>query len=303
MTNVLVVYYSQSGQLKEIANQITAPLASSEDINLVFHRITPVRGFPFPWTKKKFFDVFPESFRQVPCSLKPVPTQILEQKYDLVLLCYTVWYLSPSIPVNSFLKSPEAAQLLNGVPVITISGSRNMWFMAQEKVKALLSANNAKLKGNIALVDRAANLVSVVTIVRWMFSGMKKRHLGIFPLPGVSEKDITDSKRFGRLILRALEEGKLDTLQPKLVRSGAVKISSYLLRVDKTANKIFKKWSALIASKKRSRRTWLKVFNIYLLLAIWLISPIVYILHAITYPFQIRKIKKQTAYFQGVYQQ
>jgi len=160
--------------------------------------------------------------------------------------------------------------------------------------------NNAKLKGNIALVDRAGNLISVVTIVEWMFSGVKSKYLGIFPLPGVSEKDIKDSSRFGEIIKADLKSGNLENLQQKLVLSDAVKISSYLALVDRTGNKIFNKWSNFIKSKKNSRKTWLKVFYVYLFLAIWLISPIVYILHVFTYPLKINKIKKEARYLQGV---
>jgi len=300
MKNVLIIYYSQSGQLESIARNIAKPLLESDEINVTFHVIKPVKPFPFPWNKAAFFDAFPESFLQIPTALQPVPAEILNRKYDLILLNYQVWYLSPSIPVNSFLKSPEAKALLKDTPIVTISGSRNMWAMAQEKVKVLLRENEAQLKGNIALVDRVGNLISVITIVEWMFSGVKKKYLGIFPLPGVSEKDINESTKFGHVLRANLLSGNLDTLQPKLLDKGAVKISSYLITVDKTANKIFNKWSNFISKKKSSRKIWLKVFNIYLLLAIWLISPIVYILHVFTYPLKSQKIKKETQYYQGV---
>jgi len=300
MKNVLVIYYSQSGQLESIARNIAKPFLNSEDINVVFYEIQMERNFPFPWNKAAFFDAFPESFLQIPSLLKPIPTEILNTKFDLVLLNFQVWYLTPSIPVNSFLKSKEAKIILNSTPVVTINGSRNMWVIAQEKVKVLLKLNNAQLKGNIALVDRAGNLISVITIVEWMFSGIKKKYLGIFPLPGVSEKDILDAEKFGEVILSELNENNLDELQQKLVDIDAVKISSYLVSVDKTANKIFNKWSNFIYNRKQTRKFWLKVFNIYLLLAIWLISPIVYILHVVLYPFNINKIKKETIYYQGV---
>jgi hypothetical protein len=300
MKNVLVIYYSQSGQLESIARNIAKPLLNSENINVVFHEIQLEKPFPFPWNNEAFFDAFPESFLQIPTVLKPISEQIMTAGFDLILLNYQVWYLTPSIPVNSFLKSSEAKILLNNTPVVTITGSRNMWFMAQEKVKVLLKENNALLKGNIALVDRVGNLISVVTIVEWMFSGVKKRYLGIFPLPGVSDKDINESAKFGEVILSGLEQNNLDDLQQKLVGIDAVKISSYLVTVDKTANKIFTKWSGFIINKGESRRSWLKVFKVYLLLAIWLISPIVYILHLLTYPLKIKKIKKELEYYKGV---
>lgn len=300
MKRVLVIYYSQSGQLESIARSIAQPLLSSNDFEVVFHEIHLENPFPFPWSKDAFFDAFPESFLQVPTRLKPVPNEILNADYDLVLLHYQVWYLTPSIPINSFLKSPEAKQLLQNRPVVTINGSRNMWVMAQEKVKKLLAENGAKLVGNIALVDRVGNLISVITIVEWMFSGVKKKYLGIFPLPGVSEKDINEASKFGVAIKQHLTDGTLESLQKDLIALDAVKISSYLVSVDKTANKLFSKWANLIISKPETRKKWLKAFNLYLLLAIWLISPIVYILHIFKYPFIIKKIRKETKYYQGV---
>ncbi|NRS88627.1 hypothetical protein HNQ02_001545 [Flavobacterium sp. 7E] len=301
MKNVLIIYYSQSGQLKSIAKNIAKPLLNTEDINVTFYEIELEKPFPFPWNNEAFFDVFPESFLQIPTQLKPVPSEILKQKFDLILLHYQVWYLSPSIPINSFLKSEHAKIILKDTPVVTISGSRNMWIMAQEKIKVLLKNNNAQLKGNIALVDRVGNLISVITIVEWMFSGVKKKYLGFFPLPGVSEKDIEESSKFGDILLSSLQEDKLEFLQDKLVANDAVRISSYLVTVDKTANKIFDKWSNFIFKKEReSRKFWLKLFKVYLLLAIWLISPIVYILHVLSYPFKIKKIKKEIQYYQGI---
>ena len=300
MKNVLVIYYSQSGQLESIARNIAKPLLNSDENNVVFHEIQLEKPFPFPWNKEAFFGAFPESFLQITTEIKPVPVEILNTKFDLILLHYQVWYLSPSIPINSFLKSPEAKILFNNTPVVTISGSRNMWVMAQEKIKVLLKNNNAQLKGNVALVDRVGNLISVITIVEWMFSGVKKKYLGIFPLPGVSEKDIVESSKFGEIIRKNLQNNNFDNLQIQLLEKGAVRISSYLVKVDKTANKIFNKWSNFINNKKSNRKIWLKLFKTYLLLAIWLISPIVYILHVISYPFFINKIRRERIYYQGV---
>jgi len=300
MKNVLVIYYSQSGQLESIARNIAKPLLNSEDIIVTFHEIKLEKPFPFPWSNEAFFGAFPESFLQIPSALKPIPKEVLDVKYNLILLNYQVWYSTPSIPINSFLKSSEAKILLSNTPVVTINGSRNMWIMAQEKVKVLLKQNNAILKGNIALVDRAGNLISVITIVEWMFSGVKKKYLGFFPLPGVSDKDIEESSKFGNIILSSLKENNLDDLQLKLIENDAVRVSSYLVTVDKTANKIFDKWANFIITKTKFRKSWLKVFKVYLLLAIWLISPIVYILHVFTYPINSQKREKEKHYYKGI---
>ena len=71
-------------------------------------------------------------------------------------------------------------------------------------MKKLLVANNSKLVGNIALVDRNMNHISVITIVHWLMGGKKTKMLGIFPKPGVSDNDIEAASRFGLPIKNAL---------------------------------------------------------------------------------------------------
>jgi len=230
-----------------------------------------------------------------------LPDAILNTKFDLVLLHYQVWFLSPSIPITSFLKSSYAVKLLHNTPVVTINGSRNMWFLAQEKVKAMLTHNSAKLVGNIALIDRAPHLVSVLTIVEWMFSGVKKKQWGILPLPGISDKDIAGAQTFGHSIKAALFNNNYQKLQQQLVGQGAVKVSPYLVAIDKKGNYVFGKWAGIIIKKdSKTRQKLLKIFVVYLVLAIWIVSPIVYILHLISYPFKINRIKKETAWYKSV---
>lgn len=304
MKKVLVVYYTQTGQQKEILDRILSQLQKDPGVELTYHKIQPVRDFPFPWDSTSFFDAFPESFLQIPCELNPLPQEIINRNFDLVILGYQVWYLSPSIPVNSFLKSAEGKNILSGRPVITISGSRNMWVMAQEKVKRLLKDCGAELVGNIALVDRNFNHVSLITIVHWMMKGKKDSYLGIFPKPGVSDKDIRESEKFGPPILQHLKENNYEGLQPELVRLEGVIIKPLLVFIDKTGNRIFSKWSAIIRKKglpgDPKRRPWLKAFYIYLWIALWFIAPIVTILFLIlSLPFFL-KLKKETKYYQSV---
>lgn len=300
MKNILVVYYTQSGQLEDIVKSITKPFQQEDEVSITYYQIKMENEFPFPWSKTAFFDAFPESFLQKEAAIVPPSQDILSKKYDLVLLGYQVWYLSPSIPINSFLKSSFAKNILNNVPVITIIGCRNMWVMAQEKMKTLLKSTNSKLVGNIALVDRSINHISVITIVQWMFTGVKKKYLGIFPKPGVSDKDIQEASKFGAIIKKHLKNSHFEGLQNDLVKENAVMIHPFLVEMDTKANKMFKIWANFIINRKKSRNLLLKAFNIYLLVAIWLISPIVYILHLLLYPFKMNKIKKQTAYFKGV---
>lgn len=298
MKNVLVIYYSQSGQLKEIAENISLPL--KEKVNITYYNIETEEKFPFPWDNASFFGAFPETFKQIPSKIIPPTEDILNTKYDLVLLHYQVWYLTPSIPINSFLKSNFAQQLLQNTPVITISGSRNMWAFAQEKVKKLLKDVNAHLVGNIALTDRNINLVSVITVVDWMFSGVKRKTYGFLPLPGVSQEEIQESSKFGNIILPFLLNGDFTQLQEKLIESNAVEYRWFLVSMDKKANKMFTIWSSLILKNPNKRPLLLKFFKGYLFCAIWILSPIVHLIELILFPIRYFSIRKEKKYFQGV---
>ena len=286
MKRILVVYYTQSGQLKEIIDSVLSPLT---EVTIDFLPIDTAEPFPFPWTDEAFFGAFPESYLQIPQPLKPF--QLAHTDYDLVILGYQVWYLSPSIPFNSFLQHPEAKKLLSGKPVITISGTRNMWVMAHQKVKKLLTDCGAHLVGNIALTDRHHNYISVITIVQWLFSGDKnKRYLGVFPKAGVADKDIQGASVYGTLIAPHLQTGDYTGLQQEIVAHGGVHYKRFLLSAEKKGNRLFGIWAKMIYGSKK-RKFLLKCFRIYLYIAIWVLMPIVWLLYWLIYPLFFWKVE------------
>ncbi len=288
MKRVLVVYYTQSGQLKEIIDSVLSPLT---EVTIDFLPIDTTEPFPFPWTDEAFFGAFPESYLQIRQPLKPF--QLAHTDYDLVILGYQVWYLSPSIPFNSFLQSEAGKQLLQGKPVITVSGTRNMWVMAHQKVKKLLTNCGAHLVGNIALTDRHHNHISVITIVQWLFSGDKnKRYLGVFPKAGVTDKDIESASVYGTLIAPHLQTGDYTGLQQEIVAHGGVHYKRFLLSAEKKGNRLFGIWAKMIYGSKK-RKFLLKCFRIYLYIAIWVLMPIVWLLYWLTYPLFFWKVERE----------
>lgn len=292
MKRVLVVYYTQSGQLKEIIDSVLSPLT---EVTIDFLPIDTAEPFPFPWTDEAFFGAFPESYLQIPQPLKPF--QLAHTDYDLVILGYQVWYLSPSIPFNSFLQTEAGKQLLQGKPVITVSATRNMWVMAQQKVKKLLTNCGAQLVGNIALTDRHHNHISVITIVQWLFSGDKnKRYLGVFPKAGVADKDIESASVYGTLITPHLQTGDYTGLQQEIVAHGGVHYKRFLLSAEKKGNRLFGIWAKMIYSSKK-RKFLLKCFRIYLYIAIWVLMPIVWLLYWLTYPLFFWKVERDKKKF------
>lgn len=298
--NILVIYYSQTGQLEDIVRNIARPFeAQKEEYDVTYYNIQLKEDFPYPWPGDVFFNTFPESYLQIPKEIYPPSEEILNKKYDLILFGYQVWYLTPSIPIISFLKSGYAERILKDTPVVTISGTRNMWMLSQEKLKVYLRDLKAKLVGNIALVDRHDNYTSVLTILRWLTTGQKEKS-GMLPAAGVSDEEIAGSVKSGEIIKKHFKTNDLSNLQPDLVSNGAVEIRPFLVRVEKVGNKIFTIWSNLIIKKKDKRPLLIKFFKVYLMAAIWIISPVVLVLHLLTTPIFWFKRQKQKTYLQGI---
>jgi len=294
---VLAVFYSQSGQLEQIIDHFTKPFTHA-GATVEKLRIYPEQAYPFPWTGKSFFSVMPDCVQQVPGRLQPF--NFKEPGYDLIVLGYQAWFLSPSIPSNTLMFDPRFREIVNNTPVITITGARNMWISAVEKIKPVLKNSGARLVGNIALVDRHHNFISFVTIFYWMFKARKDRFLNIFPVPGVSEKDIINTENYGNIAVRYLESGNWTGFQDEMVKQGAVPVKYNLMFIESKARKIFKVWAGIIAKRKK-RDAWLVAFKYYLLIALFIAAPIILTVDAILFkPFLSGRIKKQKQYYSGV---
>ncbi len=181
-------------------NNIVKDIQGEAEID--FAEIKLVKPFPFPWSSATFFDAMPECVLQIPSDIHPMP-ELKAKDYDLIIFGYQPWFLSPSNPANSFLKS-EWARVLKGKPVLTVIGCRNMWLNAQEKVKAELQQLGANHVGNIVLEDSHGNLVSLLTIIRWMFKGQKEAS-GKLPAAGVAERDIKGAQKIWHAHIAALK--------------------------------------------------------------------------------------------------
>lgn len=295
---ILVIYYTQSGQLEDILNNFTAPLIEAGN-TVEKLRVHVANDYPFPWNGKAFFAVMPDCVLSVPAPLKPF--QLKENKYDLIVLGYQAWFLSPSIPVNSILNNPAVKAVLKDTPVITVTGARNMWISAMQRIKKILKDADAKLVGSIALFDKHPNLISFITIFYWMFKGKKGRWLGIFPMPGVSEDDIKKTADYGRTVQNYVAGANFDGLQQELIQQKAIEVKYNLMFIESKASKIFAIWAKIIAKKKK-KTAWLAAFKYYLLIALFIAAPIILTVDFIFFkPFLSGRIKKQKQLYSGVH--
>lgn len=297
MKRVLVVYYSQSGQLERAARACAEPLKAAGHA-VDFLRLEPVRPYPFPWPFWQFLDAFPESVALAPPPLKPWQVQ---PRYDLVLLCYTAWFLSPALPVTAFLKSDAGRALLRGTPVVTLSACRNMWVLAQEEVKKMLRDAGARLSDHVALVDPSPSLATFITTPRWMLTGRRDAFLGL-PPAGIPDGNLAACARFGRALAGPLAAGRLDGTCPALTGLAAAAVDPALLASEKIGRRSFKVWSKLVRAAgppgHLGRRPVLAVYVVFLILMIVTVVPVSLLLRALAAPLLRARLEAQAAFYE-----
>jgi len=301
---VLVVGYSQTGQLTRIINSIVQPLLHNDSVQVDFLTIEPQVDFPFPWSFFKFFQIMPESVYMKPIALNEGQNCDVKNadkpSYDLIILSYQVWFLSPSLPISSFLQSKQAKALFDGTPVMTVVGCRGMWLTAQSKVKLLLSNLNAKLIDNIVLTDDCGAAFSFLATPLWMLTG-KKQPLTWIPKAGVSERDITQAQRFGIALKDRFEQDDNKLEKPVMTGLQAVKINEKLIVSEKIGHRSFKVWGKLLMllGPQNTLRRYLGLcfYFTFLLALIVTVVPITALIIKLVSPIFSKQLAKQKAYY------
>jgi hypothetical protein len=237
-----VVYlYTQTGQLREVADALTAPLETSGwDIRRV--DVEPRLSFPFPWSISQFFGLFPRAVDpdELVELVEPVAGSESDRDQDVedvVVLAYQVWYLSPSLPIRSLLSvHPE---LFRGRRVITLIACRNMWYSAAIEVADLLRSAGALRVEVIAASDTRNQVTSLVTTLRWLLLA-KREPFFRFGRAGVGEDELARITAAGRFIA---ENGQCPPEAAPVVPS--------LAAADLLAGRLFRKWGATSRSARR----------------------------------------------------
>ena len=286
MKYILVINYSQTGQLADITARLVAPLRAAGHAVHV-ETLVPESPFPWPWPIVDFVDAMPECVQLDAPPLKPlgIPETI---NFDLVILSYQVWFLSPALPMTAFLKSPHARQLLAGKPVVTLVACRNMWLSAQQTMQKLIADAGGELRDHLAFTDQGHALATFITTPRWVLTGHRDRFFGL-PPAGVSPEQIQGASRFGDALAVALNNDREQVAAPMLTGLRAVTVNPRLAMSERAGRRAFGVWSKLIRCfGKRGqwqRRPVLLLFAFYLIVMVltvvptslllqWLLSPL-----------------------------
>jgi hypothetical protein len=233
------------------------------------------------------------------CEVEPLKD--LADDYDLIILGYTIWFLSPSIPVTGFMQSEQAKKLFNNKPVVTLIACRDMWVMAQEKMKTLLSDVGATLIDNVVLTDQGGSIYAFITTPRWLLTGKKDPFWG-FPPAGVSDEDLANSSRFGDRLLIALQNDEEKKKEPLLKNMGAVTVNGKLVATEKIATRSFMIWGKLIQAAGKpgafSRKIVITIYALFLAILVLTIVPLNILIRKLIYPWRKEAIEKSVKFYE-----
>ncbi len=291
MKKVLVLYYSQSGQLKRVIDSFISNLPD-EEIKVDLKAIQTISEYPYPWSFYEFFDEFPESAHMDGCEVKEL--EDVADDYDLIILGYTIWFLAPSSPIVGFMRSAQAKKIFKDKPVITLIACRDMWVLAQEKMKDLLLEVDAKLIDNVALTDQGKGIYSFATTPRWLLTG-KKNAFGIFPPAGILEREIDQAARFGKRLNFALKQNREKDSKALLKNLKAVNVNGKLIATEIIATRSFYIWGKIIKffgpKKSLGRKIAITIYSVFLALLVFTIVPLNLMIRKILNIFQKEKLK------------
>jgi hypothetical protein len=234
-----------------------------------------------------------------PPALEPVNAT---GNFDLVVLAYQVWFLSPSGPMTAFLKSDDGKRLLRGRPVVTVIGCRNMWLNAQETVKRLIHDAGGELRDNVVFTDNAPTMATLITTPRWLLTGKRDAFFGM-PAAGISEDDIAGAERFGHALLQALRAGREKSGSPMLAGLGAARVDPRLIFSERAGTRAFGAWSRIIRLGGRqgslARLPLVMLFCVYLVAMILAVVPVSLLLQRLLRPLLARRLESQKTYFEA----
>mmetsp|Transcript_3496 Transcript_3496/g.4796 ORF Transcript_3496/g.4796 Transcript_3496/m.4796 type:complete len:322 (-) Transcript_3496:1054-2019(-) len=195
---VLLLQHSLSGETNTATHEFIRGLEDGVRdqhnlvVDLVEQRIQTQPAFDFPWNFWSFFAVMPETVdpfvhnkdsqhwqvekpsldTPVESSSPNISTKKKNNMFDLVVLGWQTWFLSPSLPVRMAVNDPDYQHLLQQAPVLMIGTHRNMWHRASRTLRQELDAHaHANIVGSINFVQSSAFLVSVVKTLRWQLGG------------------------------------------------------------------------------------------------------------------------------------
>jgi hypothetical protein len=256
---VLVIGWSQSGQLRRVADAFTQPFV---DAGHEVHRLdlAPATPFPFPWSVATFFGEFPETVLGRP---RPnAPLHLPPGEWDLVVLAAQVWFMAPSQPVAAFLQGPDAA-VLDGRRVLTLMSCRNMWVRGWSAMVRRVRGLGGVVTDRVVATQSGSVFASYFSTLAFMLTG-RRDAIKVLPAAEIGPDTFARLTLLGQTAAARLSDAP--PLAPLLPEHAAAALSYPHAWGEQLVGPLFPVIGAAIAAVSR-HGSWLRGALAHLVLA------------------------------------
>lgn len=199
---VLIVYYTLTRQSGRVAEAIAEALEARDcEVAKALIEFTDERWVPklsqFPMKRPipQIASILPAQLRHRTGEIR-IPPQAQEGDYDLVVLASPTWWFQTSMPIRSYLESPEAKAVLAGKPFACASISRRYYSINLGQQRKLGESNGGRWIDRTHFVCAGGQVKSMLAWLGYMKHGEpQERVLGLRVYPPNLKPDYEEQAR------------------------------------------------------------------------------------------------------------
>jgi flavodoxin len=186
---VLIVYYTltkQSGRVAEAmadAFEVRGCDVAKAGIEFTDERYLPkLSQFPMKRPMLQIPVILPAQLRHKTGEIR-IPPEAQAGDYDLVVLASPTWWFQTSMPMRSFLESPEATRVLDGKPFACVSISRRYRRFNLGQQKKLGEAAGGRFIDKTYFVSAGGQVKSMLSWLGYMKHGEPQKRVFLLKMP------------------------------------------------------------------------------------------------------------------------
>jgi menaquinone-dependent protoporphyrinogen IX oxidase len=186
---VLLVYYTLTKQVGRVAVAMAEELdargcdVSSALIEFTDQRWVPkLSEFPMKHPMPQIASILIAQLRHKTGEIR-IPPEAQAGDYDLVVIASPTWWFQTSMPIRSYLESPEAQAVLSAKPFACVSVSRRYFSINLGQQKKLGEKNGGRWIDKTHFVVAGGQVKSMLSWLGYMKHGEPQKHVMGLTMP------------------------------------------------------------------------------------------------------------------------
>lgn len=180
---ILLVYYTFSLQTQRVAEVMAEALvARGFEVTTAAIELTDTRyaerfsRLPMRRPILELVGMLPAQLRRANCEIR-IPPEAQAADYDLVVIGSPTWWLTTSMPIRSYLRSPAARAALDQKPFAAFSVSRRYWKGNVRSIERLGKRNGGTWVDEAHFVAAGGQVRSMLAWLAYMKHGEPREHV------------------------------------------------------------------------------------------------------------------------------